>query len=65
MTVLAALGDAAKAHGMARIAKESGLGRESLCKALTIGTHPWYETINAVLHALGVRFAIVMDRMEA
>jgi probable addiction module antidote protein len=58
---LAALGDAAKARGMARIAKDSGLGRESLYKALSIGAHPRYQTISAVLHALGVRFAIVAD----
>jgi probable addiction module antidote protein len=44
---LAALGDAAKAHGMARIAKDAGLGRESLYKALSSGAHPPYETVNA------------------
>jgi probable addiction module antidote protein len=56
---LAALGDVAKARGMARIAKETGLGRESLYKALSAGAHPRFETVNAVLHALGVKFAIV------
>ena len=56
---LAALGDVAKARGMAQIAKDAGLGRESLYKALSAGAHPRYETINAVLHALGVKFAIV------
>jgi len=56
---LAALGDVAKARGMAQIAKDAGLGRESLYKALSAGAHPRYETINAVLHALGVKFAVV------
>ena len=56
---LAALGDVAKARGMAQIAKEAGLGRESLYKALNAGAHPRHETINAVLRALGVRFAVV------
>jgi len=56
---LAALGDVAKARGMAQVAKESGLGRESLYKALSAGAHPRYETINAVLHAMGVKFAVV------
>ena len=56
---LAALGDVAKARGMAQIAKDAGLGRESLYKALSAGAHPRYETVNAVLHALGVKFAIV------
>src|ERR1700678_3960930 len=56
---LAALGDVAKARGMAQIARDAGLGRESLYKALSAGAHPRYETIKAVLHALGVRFAVV------
>ena len=59
---LAALGDVAKARGMARIAQETGLGRESLYKALSPGAHPRYETISAVLHALGVKFSVVSDR---
>jgi probable addiction module antidote protein len=62
---LAALGDVAKARGMAQIAKEAGLGRESLYKALSGGAHPRFETINAVLHALGVKFAIVADDSNA
>jgi probable addiction module antidote protein len=58
---LAALGDVAKARGMAKIAKDAGLGRESLYKALETGAHPRYETVNAVLRALGVRFAVVAE----
>ncbi|MDE2110274.1 MAG: putative addiction module antidote protein [Alphaproteobacteria bacterium] len=56
---LAAIGDVAKARGMAQIAKETGLGRESLYKALSAGAHPRYETVSAVLRALGVKFAVV------
>jgi len=56
---LAALGDVAKARGMAQIAKEAGLGRESLYKALSPGAHPRFETVNAVLRALGVKFAVI------
>ncbi len=56
---LAALGDVAKARGMAQIAKDAGLGRESLYKALAAGAHPRFETVNAVLHALGLEFAVV------
>lgn len=59
---LAALGDVAKARGMAQIAKEAVLGRESLYKALSAGAHPRYETIKAVRNALGVKFAIVRAR---
>ena len=56
---LAALGDVARARGMARIANDSGLGRESLYKALSPGSQPRFETVNAVLRALGVKFAVV------
>lgn len=56
---LAALGDVAKARGMAQIAKDSGLGRESLYKALASGAHPRYETVQVVLKALGVKLAVV------
>ena len=56
---LAALGDVAKARGMSQVAQQAGLGRESLYKALSQGAHPRYETISAVLRALGVRFAVV------
>ena len=56
---LAAVGDVAKARGMAHIARETGLGRESLYKALSSGAHPRYETIRAVLSALGVKLTIV------
>ncbi|MFZ0287292.1 MAG: addiction module antidote protein [Terriglobales bacterium] len=58
---VAALGDVAKARGMAQIAKEAGLGRESLYKALSAGAHPRFETINSVLHALGVKLVVVAE----
>jgi len=51
---LGALGDVAKAKGMAEIAKKTGLDRESLYKALRPGAHPRYETVKAVLKAIGV-----------
>jgi len=59
---VAALGDVAKARGMAQIARDAGLGRESLYKALSAGAHPRYETVSAVLRALGVKLSIVADR---
>jgi probable addiction module antidote protein len=58
---LAALGDVAKARGMARIAKQAGLGRESLYKALGSGAHPRFETVSAVLRALGVKLTLVAE----
>jgi probable addiction module antidote protein len=62
---LVALGDVAKARGMAQIAKASGLGRESLYKALSAGAHPRHETISVILRALGVKFAVVADGKSA
>ena len=57
--LLSALADVAKARGMARVARDAGLGRESLYKALAPGSHPRHETIAAVMRALGVKFAAV------
>lgn len=54
-----ALGDIAKARGIAQIAKEAGLGRESLYKALREGASPRFDTINRVLKALGVKLVAV------
>ncbi|HKT87519.1 MAG TPA: addiction module antidote protein [Candidatus Sulfotelmatobacter sp.] len=59
---LGALGDVAKARGMAQIARDAGLGRESLYKTLSAGAHPRFETISSVLHALGVKFTVVAER---
>lgn len=61
---LAALGDVARARGMAKIANEVGLDRESLHKALNLGAHPRYETVSAVPRALGVKFAVVTDHPQ-
>jgi len=47
---------------MAQIAKDAGLGRESLYKTLRAGAHPRFETINSILHALGVKLAVVAER---
>jgi probable addiction module antidote protein len=45
-------------NGMTAIAKEAGLGRESLYKALSPGAKPRYDTILRVLHSLGVRIRV-------
>lgn len=50
-----AIGVAAKARGMTRIAEETGLSRESLYKALSGDGNPQFETIFRVLTALGLR----------
>lgn len=53
--VAAALGDIARASGMTAIARETGLGRESLYKALSPDGNPEFATVLKVLRALGVR----------
>jgi len=52
--LVSALGHVARARGMAQIAKDSGLGRESLYKALAPGAKPRMETVLRVFRALGV-----------
>lgn len=52
---LAALADVARARGMAQLAKDAGLGRESLYKALAPGAKPRYDTILKLVHGLGVK----------
>ena len=55
---LAAIADVAKARGMTAVANSTGLGRESLYKALAPGAKPRYETIVKVLHGLGVKLTV-------
>lgn len=56
--LLVALGDIAKAKGMAQVAKDSGLGRESLYKALAPGAKPRFDTVMKVALALGIKFTV-------
>lgn len=51
----AAIGDIARARGMSQVAKDSGIAREALYKALRPGSEPRFETIRRVCAALGVR----------
>ena len=55
--LLLALGDVARGRGMAQIAKDAGLGRESLYKALAPGAKPRFDTILKVARALGVKLS--------
>ncbi len=51
--VAAALGDIARARGMTQLARDTGLGRESLYKALSPTGNPEFSTIMKVVEALG------------
>jgi probable addiction module antidote protein len=50
-----ALGDIARAKGMAHVAREAGLSRESLYKALGTDGNPSFATILKVARALGIK----------
>jgi probable addiction module antidote protein len=52
---ITALGNVAKARGMAQVAKDSGLSRESLYKSLRAGSKLRYETVQKILKALNVK----------
>ena len=53
--VAAALGDLARAKGMTQVARDAGLGRESLYKALSPAGNPEFATILKVVSALGLQ----------
>lgn len=53
--VAAALGDIARAKGMSQLARETGLGRESLYKALSPTGNPEFATVMKVVAALGLK----------
>lgn len=53
--IAAALGDIARARGMTQLAKETGIGRESLYKALSGEGNPSFGTVLKVMKAMGLR----------
>jgi probable addiction module antidote protein len=58
-----ALGDIARAKGMSQVAKDAGLSRESLYRALSSDGNPSFATVLKVAKALGLRFhAQAIDR---
>lgn len=60
---LVAVRDVARARGMAQLARDTGLGRESLYKALAPGAKPRYDTVLKVLRALGVKLHVESARV--
>ncbi|MDP2795815.1 MAG: putative addiction module antidote protein [Sulfurisoma sp.] len=53
-----AIKNVARARGMTQLAKDTGLGRTSLYKALAAGAKPRYDTIMKVMRALGVTLQV-------
>ena len=53
-----ALGVVARAKGMTAVARETGLGRQSLYKALSPEGHPEFATVLTVIRALGLKMTV-------
>ena len=53
--IMAVLGDIARARRMTVVAQETGLGRESLYKSLSVNGNPEFATVLKVVHTLGLR----------
>ena len=62
---LVAIRDVAKTHGITQLAKDTGLGRESLYKTLTPGAKPRYDTVRKILQALGVKLRARPSHLDA
>jgi probable addiction module antidote protein len=58
--VAAALGDVARVKGMSQVARDAGLGRGSLYKALSAEGNPEFATVLKVIHALGLKLKVVV-----
>ncbi|NBF05581.1 putative addiction module antidote protein [Pseudomonas sp. Fl5BN2] len=56
--IRAALNDIARARGMTQVARDTGLGRESLYKALGSQGNPEFATIIKVMKALGLKLHV-------
>lgn len=56
--IAAALGDIARARGMARVASDAGLSRESLYKGLSGDRTPTADTLLRVIRALGLKLSV-------
>ncbi|MBY6346793.1 putative addiction module antidote protein [Providencia rettgeri] len=55
---LSVLADVVKARGMTKMAKDAGVGRESLYKALAPGAKPRYDTVLKLARAAGVKLTV-------
>jgi len=57
--IAAAIGDVARARGMSQVAKNAGLSRENLYRALSEGGNPEFATILKVIRAIGYDLTVV------
>ena len=57
--IIAVLGDIARARGMTQLARQAGVGRESLYKALSATGNPEFATVMKVVRALGLQLRVL------
>ncbi|MBC7420209.1 MAG: putative addiction module antidote protein [Bdellovibrio sp.] len=63
--LLLALGDIARAYGVANIAEKTKLGRESLYKALSSNGNPKLTTLISLLKVMGLKLSVSIDKNKA
>lgn len=63
--IAAALGDVARAKGMSQVARQAGVSRENLYRALSAGGHPEFATVMKVIRALGYDISIRPSAVDA
>ena len=63
--ISAAIGEVARARGMTDVARDAGLSRENLYKALSESGNPEFSTILKVLRVLGFNLTIAAQKAEA
>lgn len=56
--IAAALGDVARAKGMTQLAKETGITRDGLYKALSPTGNPSFDTVQKILRAFGLKLDV-------
>ncbi|MGB9114713.1 addiction module antidote protein [Bradyrhizobium sp.] len=56
--IATAIGDIAKARGVSKFAKETGLSRETIYKSFRLGGNPTIETVNKATKALGLKLKL-------
>lgn len=61
-SIAKALGDVARSKGMAKVARDTGLSRESLYKALSGDRSPGFDTVLKVMGALGLNLQVQISQ---
>lgn len=62
---MAALSNVIKARGITKVARDAGIGRESLYKTLAPGAAPRFDTVMKLMHALGITLTTAPTKVDA